>query len=1586
MIKSIRKRDGKIVPFDQKKIINAIYKASVAVGEPNWSLSENLSKEVIRRLNKKLKKNNIPSVEEVQDTVEQILIDTAHARIAKAYILYRQHRAAIRQEKKQILNKAEIDEVDKKFDINALRVLASRYLKKDENGKIIESPKELFERVSVHASLPSLFYDSRIFQKQGKAPEHREEEFEPEKFAGKFSIGKYKLNQFHLEALKRLYDRFAKSRKIKVSWSAFLNLLKKGYFDKYESEVNTYYNLMVERKFFPNTPALANFGNYLGMGSACFSLGIDDSIDSIMDTLKSAAIIFKAGGGVGYNFSHLRPEGDFVKTTGGAASGPISFMSMFDNMTDVIKQGGCVSTDTLIRTDKGVMPIKNLLRAPEFKENQTNYFVYDGQDYHHAFLAMNNGSTEVYEITTELGNKLKATFNHLITVVHPETGNLTWKKVKDLEIGDWVVTILGGHSGKDIYLPAINNKPRHFNAHKIKTPEFMNENLAEILGLYMADGCINNGRFIFSVDAQDKDLSKRIIWLMKEVFGLSLGSRWKKADQNYLDLVFYSKDLEKYFEEMNWKKKGAKEAFIPYEIFLSKPKIAAAFLRGLFEGDGTIHSDGYPLLTSISKRLIYEVQQLLLGLGLVSKIRKQSILDNKKHQRFGSNDIYILTILTDRSIEKFKKEIGFISKRKNRNLNKYFYNKQIEYSDLIPYVPEIFAKYYQWVGRGCGKAKSKKGANILYYRAVQHYLKGDRQLTRKTLKKLFEKFEFLKNDEILKNLADEKYFFTRITKINQLDNEKTMEIEVPASASYVANGFLVHNIRRGANMGILNCLAGSVRINTLEGKKPIKDLENKFVYVYSYDHKSQNIKIRKAYVYKTGEKREVWRVILDNDESIVATPDHKFLLSNGGYKELRYLKQGDSLMAFYKFLDEKNYVRVGITGKNYQVLEHLLVAELILNRPLKTNERRKRRPDDETVHHLDGIRINNHPDNLQILTVSEHARLHSNILLENQKRIAIERKGKKLEEIYDKELVKRWKERMSVARQKKIPWNKGLATEIYKSHYQSGFKNQFSNHKVKKIEFYGFEDVYDLTVPDLHNFAAEDIFVHNCNHPDIEKFIKAKEGNKALRNFNISVMIMPDFFSAYKEDKPYPLINPRTQKIVREINPKKLFDLIAYQVWESAEPGVLFFDRINEYNPFLKSLGPIEATNPCSELPLYPYESCNLGSINVWAYIKKNGDKKPHFDWQKLEQDIKIITRFLDNVIDVNKYPLKEIEEMTLSTRKIGLGVMGVGDLLYELEIPYGSKQSLAFMEKLMEFINYYSKETSVELSKERGRMPYFDKSFYKEGKLPFSGSKDRKSWHFDWPALIKKIKKYGIRNAGTTTIAPTGSISMLAGTSSGIEPVYSLVFEKSVTVGSFYYVDPVFEEAMRKAGLMDDDLITDTARFNGSIRHISYIPEKYKKIFVTAMDIAPADHIKVVATFQKWVDSSISKTINFPAEATIDDIKKAYLLAYELGCKGVTIYRDKSLTQQVLIGGSVKKKAKETSHLAVLKDEKAKGLAVYHEASAEINEENSSLSSTEISEKIKKDIKNCPSCQAPLAKQEGCVKCLNCGWGLCSS
>lgn len=862
----IRKRNGQIAPFKIEKITNAIYKASVAVGEQNWQLAVNLAKEVVKRLQRKIKKGTAPTVEEVQDAVEQVLIEAGRARMAKAYILYRQHRAEIRQQKKQILNKEEIDEVDKKFDINALRVLAGRYLRKNEEGEIIESPKELFQRVAVHATLPSLFYDPKIYQKRPRITDerlsrggHKPEKFDFKKNDGKFSIGKYQLNEFHLEALERLYARFSNDRKMKISWQSFLGLLKNGYFDKYEEETDLHYQLMVGRQFLPNTPALANFGNYLGMGSACFTLGIEDSIDLIMDSLKAAAVIFKSGGGVGYNFSKLRPEGDFVRTTGGTASGPISFMSMFDNMTDVIKQGG---------------------------------------------------------------------------------------------------------------------------------------------------------------------------------------------------------------------------------------------------------------------------------------------------------------------------------------------------------------------------------------------------------------------------------------------------------------------IRRGANMGILN-----------------------------------------------------------------------------------------------------------------------------------------------------------------------------------------------------------------------------------------------------------------------------------SDHPDIEKFIHAKEGNKALRNFNISVMLKPEFWTALKEKKPHRLINPRNGKVVREIDPQQIFESLAYQAWESAEPGVLFHDRINENNPFLKVLGPIESTNPCGEVVLYPNESCNLGSMNVWSYLKKNGDKKLQFDWQKLGRDVQTAVRFLDNVVDVNKYPLPEIEEMTLNTRKLGLGIMGLGDLLYELEIPYNSKEGLAFMEKLMEFVNYHSKLASIELAKERGKMPYFDKSFYSEGKMPFSGFKDKKAWHFDWKEIAAKIKKYGIRNGFTTVIAPTGSISMIAGCSSGIEPVFGLVFEKSVVIGSFYYVEPVFEEKMQKEGLMDEDLIKDAAGLGGSVQNLAYIPPKLKKIFVTAMDIAPKDHVRVLAAFQKWTDSSISKTNNLPTTASVDDIKDIYLLAYESGCKGVTVYRDKSLQSQVLTGGGKrheKKSEAKEGELIPLKDEKAKGLSIYHRAGAKTGGaemvENNNFNSESV-----KEIKNCPVCKIKLLRQEGCIKCPTCGWGMCS-
>jgi ribonucleoside-diphosphate reductase alpha chain len=849
-ISEIKKRDGSVVKFEEEKIANAIFNSARSVGGKDAEEAKRLAAKVDEELQKHVE--GIPTVEHVQDMVEKVLIEAGHAQTAKAYIVYRQKRAELRDQKMKVLDKDYLDEVDKKFDVNALRVLKSRYLRKGEDGKLIETPKELFTRVAVHSAIPDIFYDEKVYDIHGKQNTYEIANFKPEDNDNKFSIGKFKLNQFHMEGVRRIYERYNNDRKMKVSWSQFLELLGQGYFSSYEANVEEFYSLMVEKKFMPNTPAIANFGNSLGMGSACFVLGVDDNMEGIMDTLKYTAIIHKSGGGTGFNFSSIRPEGDFVSSTSGAASGPLSFMKMFDTMTEVVKQGG---------------------------------------------------------------------------------------------------------------------------------------------------------------------------------------------------------------------------------------------------------------------------------------------------------------------------------------------------------------------------------------------------------------------------------------------------------------------IRRGANMGIMN-----------------------------------------------------------------------------------------------------------------------------------------------------------------------------------------------------------------------------------------------------------------------------------SNHPDIERFITAKKGNKALTNFNISVLLMDDFWEYYENDKPYPLINPRNGEVVKTISAKMLFDTLVYQAWESAEPGVIFYDMCNKYNPFFDSLGPIVTTNPCGEVLLYPNEPCNLGSINVWAFAKEDLDGNVYYDWNGLKDVVHKSVKLLDNVIDINKFPLKQIEEMSLLTRKIGLGVMGLGDLLYELRLAYDSDEGRKFIEKIMQFIEYHSKMASVDLAKVRGKMPYFDKSFYKDGKMPVRGFELKEEWDFDWDKVALDIKTYGIRNGFTTVIAPTGSISMIAGCSSGIEPVFSLAFEKNVKVGSFYYIDPAFKRVLKKEGLYSDELMEEICSNNGSVEGLLDFPSELQKVFVTATSMTPESHIRALASVQKWVDSSISKTNNFPADATVDDMKESYVLAHKLGCKGVTVFRDSSIKNQVLVAG---KKRTEVKEAATVTEVPEAPQTIADDNGTNGTEDISSGNlTTKITGKAKHQI--CPDCGAKTQIQEGCVSCKGCGWALC--
>ena len=415
----------------------------------------------------------------------------------------------------------------------------------------------------------------------------------------------------------------------------------------------------------------------------------------------------------------------------------------------------------------------------------------------------------------------------------------------------------------------------------------------------------------------------------------------------------------------------------------------------------------------------------------------------------------------------------------------------------------------------------------------------------------------------------------------------------------------------------------------------------------------------------------------------------------------------------------------------------------------------------------------------------------------------------------------------------------------------------------------------------------------NVDHPQILDFITCKENPAALNNFNISVGVTEEFMQAVANDDEYNLISPHTGAISKKLKARDVFALIVKMAHKNGEPGIVFLDRLNNANP-TPALGKIESTNPCGEQPLLPYEACNLGSINL-ALLIKDGD----VNWDKLKEVVQDSVDFLDAVIDVSRFPLPQIANISKANRKIGLGVMGWADLLFQLKIPYASEEAVTLAAKLMEFIDFYAKKHSSELAIKKSAFPNFPESIYANGSLK------RETLNQDWESLKEKIKKEGIRNATLTTIAPTGTISMIADTSSGIEPQFSLAYVKNVMDGEkLIYVNKYLQKALEEKGIYNKKLLEEILT-RGSLACIEDIPEELQKVFQTAHDISPEWHIRMQAAFQKYTDNAVSKTINFPNSATVEDIQSAYELAYHLGCKGVTVYCDGSRESQVLYLGT---------------------------------------------------------------------------------
>ncbi|MFU8796302.1 MAG: vitamin B12-dependent ribonucleotide reductase [Dehalococcoidia bacterium] len=417
----------------------------------------------------------------------------------------------------------------------------------------------------------------------------------------------------------------------------------------------------------------------------------------------------------------------------------------------------------------------------------------------------------------------------------------------------------------------------------------------------------------------------------------------------------------------------------------------------------------------------------------------------------------------------------------------------------------------------------------------------------------------------------------------------------------------------------------------------------------------------------------------------------------------------------------------------------------------------------------------------------------------------------------------------------------------------------------------------------------------SVDHPDILRFIEAKVDPEALTNFNLSVAVTDVFMKAVVKGNNYNLVNPRTGKVMGKLKAREVFDKIVDLAWRTGDPGIVFIDEINRHNP-TPQLGKIESTNPCGEQPLLPFESCNLGSINL-SKMLMHSDGKPGVDYEKLSRTTRLAIRFLDDVIEVNEFPLPEIAQMTKTTRKVGLGVMGFADMLIQLGIPYDSEQGLAVAEEIARFISQEADKASMDLAQERGAFPAFEGSIY------------------DKPGASR------LRNASRTTIAPTGSLSIIANCSSGIEPLFALSYVRHILEGEeFIEVNPYFEEVAKRGGFHSPELTKQLAE-GKRLGDVEGIPQETKELFVTAHDISPEWHVRMQAAFQKSTDSAVSKTVNFPHEATPEDVAKVYLLAYRAGLKGITIYRDRSRDSQVLTVGKGERKA-EASVTGVKKAE----------------------------------------------------------------
>jgi len=1441
---------------------------------------------------------------------------------------------------------------------NARQVLTKRYVRRGDGGKLIETVEEMFWRVAYHVARVEAAWDGDVIE--------RAKEF---------------------------------------------------------------YRLLTGKKFFPNSPTFTGAGTPLGQLAACFVLPITDDMgrDSagIFQTLRDAALIQQTGGGNGFSFSRLRPHGALVQTSAGQATGPVGFLRVYDHAFGEIAQGGCLLPDTLVFTNKGLLRLDEIVNSDVSGWQEHNLSVPTDEGLKVSPRGYNNGVAKVLRVHTREGLSITGTPNHKVKVM-TDSGP-QWKEIRDLEREDWIVVRLGEHAGR---LQALK-KPdqKHGNQVMPELPSILDEEFAFFLGCLAGDGFMaqdeSDHRVGISV-AHSSYLMQEMPLLLGRLFNVKV-HKMQKPNDGSVTFVMDNRAIKEFLLMNGLGKRSSLDVSVPRLVRQSPPNIVGAYLRGLFEADGSL-SHGYPALGTSSARLAREVATLLIGLGCPVGLRTTSAgLD-----RWGDSDTYHVRITSTVGLNAWRAKIG--CDQRSRFVAAYAWESDLRRESshvlpnarywLQPVLDEITVGQIDTKGRG--RNINFRATEPRLRRQVLRYFRDDRNLTRSGFDLLKEKYP----TEFEKVPSADGLWFVQVGAVEPAGEALTLDLEVADNHTYLAYGMVTHNTRRGANMAVLRVdhpdvedfISSKINENQItnfnisvgitdafmRAVKKDEEWELRFPDLVEMKHKGFSGTLEQAeaegitiHTYKKVKARELFNKIVTQahhngepgmlfldaanrsnpvphlypleatnpcvtGETLVATPS--------GWQRADSFKEGDEICTV---------LGVGRVA-NIEVNENIPVFDLHLSdgavvrvtgshqfhaRDSRTKFFEPRRLDQ--LNEGDWVRVyraavpnNNVPGRPENLSNREYGFLVGVLVGDG---------------CYTPHELSKNVVRIS-SHADEHDWNKTLANTFAKigaekmyTYVNEGSRSLMMDPKpgrviadwVKSLPLVPargpekqLPDVYINSNCEFLEGLLDGLFSTDgsvdlqSNHPLVRFHTSSHELARQLRRILLMLGIHARISTSQRE---------RHNINGREIR----YDRPKYDVTISGDSFGRFFEQIRLSHPdkqmrmeeaalrsnftggnWAAKVVKIEpagvatvydlyepksdtwitegfVSRGCGEQWLGPYENCCLGSVNLNEHCGPDGK----VDWESLRKSVVSSTRFLDDVVEANAYvpAVPQLSEAAHRARRIGLGIMGLADLMYHVGVRYGSPEGQEFGAQVMEFVRYHCMKTSIELAEERGPFPAIQNSIYDMDNMLWTPPQTLISYQHDWSrpavqwdAIVSGIKKHGIRNAAQTTVAPTGTIATVAGCEGyGCEPVFALAYIRHVNDNGrdlkLTYASPRFDEALKKLGLGEEKRqeIVEQVMKEGTCQHIQEIPQAVRDTFVVSGDITAEEHVWMQAALQAFVDNSLSKTVNFSEGATVDDVSRAYMLAWELGCKGITVY----------VTGSREKVVLETKSTADKKD-----------------------------------------------------------------